>query len=60
MDKYFVNERGNRTIRQTLVKIQSRIGQVYNSTRDKKIARNQDKNPSLLVLLSFLIYVMVP
>jgi hypothetical protein len=60
MDKYFVNERGSRTIRQTLVNTWSRIQQVYNSTREKKIACNQNKNPSLLVLLSFLIYVMVP
>jgi hypothetical protein len=28
MDKYFINERGSRTIRQTLVKTRNRIGQV--------------------------------
>jgi hypothetical protein len=55
MDRYFVNEKGSRTIRQTSVKTWSRIGQVCNSTRGKKTSCNQDKNPSLSVLLSFLL-----
>jgi hypothetical protein len=53
MDKYFVNEISNKTIRQTLVKTWNRIGQAYNSIREKKTSRNQNKNPSLLVILSF-------
>jgi hypothetical protein len=55
MDRYFVNERGNRTIKRTLVKIRNKIGQVYNSTRKKKTSHNQNKNPSLSILLSFLL-----
>jgi hypothetical protein len=43
MDEYFVNERSNKTIGQTLVKTWSRIGQVYNSTRERKISHNQAK-----------------
>jgi hypothetical protein len=54
MDRYFVNERGSITIKQSLAKIWSKIGQLCNSTREKKNSRNQDKNPSLSILLSLL------
>ncbi len=39
----FVNERGSRTIKQNLIKTWSRIGQVCDSTREKKTSHNQNK-----------------
>jgi hypothetical protein len=44
MDRYFENERGSRTIKQTLVKTRSRIGQVCNSTRKNKIMQSRQKS----------------
>jgi len=51
MDRYFVNERGNRTIKRTLVKIRNKIGQVYNSTRKKNFTQSKQKSITFNITL---------